>query len=104
MKLSETYEIWTPEDTEFGDTDKKGFNFEEQEFEFIELVDYLKDNGYMHPSNSATIDQYTWISTEAQTIDYKTGEQEIKSLHFDGKPRQLKYWIKALTIALNYFK
>lgn len=99
MLISKTYEIWTQDDLEIGDTDKKGFIFQDENYSFKDLLDELKDN-YYHNLSSSMIDSNTWIST-IDDIDYQSGEETIYSLHFNGTDRQKKYWIKALKIHLE---
>tara|TARA_R110002096_G_scaffold291900_1_gene486118 strand:+ start:2886 stop:3194 length:309 start_codon:yes stop_codon:yes gene_type:complete len=99
MLLSTTFETWNQEDLEHGDTDKKGFIFQNEEYSFNDLLEELEDECYHHLSNSI-LDSSTWISTDSN-IDYRSGEETIYSLHFNGTDRQKKYWIKALKIHLE---
>ena len=99
MKLSKTYETWNQDDIEFGDTEKKGFIFENETFTFKELLDELKDECYTELSSSK-IDSNTWIKSISDS-DYISNDIEIYSLHFKGTDRQKKYWIKALKIHLE---
>jgi hypothetical protein len=92
--ISRTYETWTPEDIEAGDTDSRGFEFTDEPVTFRELVDMIGREGFFRPSCSpATGSAFEWLETEPD-IDYRTGEQTIFALHFSGKnkPAAAKYW------------
>jgi len=94
--VSETYESWTPEDIELGDTDDKGFLFEDWGYDVDELKEHLKREGYTHLSQShvAADTRGLWISNESETTDYGTGEETTKSLHCkqvcDGDGKEIK--------------
>ena len=89
--LSETFEIWDQESSEIGETDNKGFNFQDRVFEGLrEVISYIKDNGFMSPSQYPLENIknhikpcYVWLSTVDPCINYTTEEQEFKSLHFE---------------------
>ena len=92
--ISRTYETWTPEDIEAGDTDARGFEFIDEPVTFRELVDMIGREGFFYPSCSpATGSTFEWLETEPET-DFKTGEQTSFALHYSSKnkPAAAKYW------------
>ena len=92
--ISRTYETWTPDDIEAGDTDSRGFEFTDEPVTFRELVDMIGREGFFRPSCSpATGSTFEWLETEPET-DYRTGEQTTFALHFshNNKPAAAKYW------------
>lgn len=91
--LSQTFETFTPESVEAGDAEERGFDWEDTDYTFRELVDLIERGGFIHPSNSHGTP--SWLSTESETTDYSTGETEIKSLHPGKDPRSQRYWAKA---------
>lgn len=90
--LSKTFETWTHEDIEIGETDDRGFMFEDKEFTFFGLINEL--DSYTQTS-SYPADSSCWISTEGD-MDMVTGERTTYSLHFNGPENKRKYWEKAL--------
>ena len=92
--ISRTFETWTPDDIEAGDTDLRGFEFTDEPVTFRELVDLIGREGFFSPSCSpATGSTFEWLETEPD-IDYRTGEQTTFALHFSdkNKPAAAKYW------------
>ncbi len=91
MKISETYETWTEEDVEIGDTNDRGFNFQSEDYSFRELIDYIEREGFRREGNTE------WL-TDCEEMDYRTGETTNRGLHFDrdNEPRLRKYWEKAI--------
>jgi len=92
------------EHVHFGPDDE--VSFEESEFlnedtpiEFRELVDYLGDFSVPSswPMSGSTAE---WMTTNP-SIDYETGAQVTRSLHYSNRnhPRKAKYWRKALIMA-----
>ena len=96
LLLDETYQNSTPESSEIGVYSEQGFLREAEEFGFKELIQYLDLECYQHLSNSGEITAQTYISNEAECIDYTTGTDQTKTLHFQGPVHKAKYWIKAL--------
>ena len=89
--MSQTYQIWFPEDVEFGEGSERGWAIEDEEFDDLEeLLDSVEgDASWLGWSNSAPDGNRAWITSEASTKDYGTGEQEVRSLFIrrdDGKP------------------
>jgi hypothetical protein len=92
--ISRTYETWTDDDLEAGDTDNRGFEFTDEPVTFRELVDMIGREGFFRPScRPATGSTFEWLETEPET-DYRTGEQTTFALHFsnNNKPAAAKYW------------
>lgn len=96
IKVTCTYEKWTPEDCEYGETDDRGILWADT-LSFRQLVWKLK----------AEFEESSWISegagVDADTSftyfneDYETGGDTTVTMHFDrdNDPRLVKYWAKA---------
>lgn len=99
--LSKTYEMWTPDDIEAGETRDTGFVFESVPHTFKELVEILlycsRDDVSAYPATGSINE---WVKVKDDT-DFQTGEQEIEHLHFshNNKPRAAKYWKLAFKAA-----
>jgi hypothetical protein len=97
--VSQTYSRTTSESAEDGDFSETGFNFENVEYSFRELVKLMQE----HPqaSSSGPVNERTWFSSYSETIDYGTGEEEETAIHFDreNESRLAKYWAKAWKVA-----
>jgi len=92
--ISRTYETWTPDDMEAGDTDSRGFEFTDEPVTFRELVDMIGREGFFYPSCSpATGSTFEWLETEPDR-DAFTGDETRYALHFSSlnNPRAAKYW------------
>lgn len=90
--LSQTYEIVTQESAELGDAQERGFDWEDAPHTFREVVDLIKDGGFIHPSDYPGVPR--WLSTEAEQ-DITTGDYLTKSLHPGEDARSQRYWAKA---------
>lgn len=95
--LSQTFETFTPESLETGDREDGGFDWEDVPYTFRETVDLIRDGGFIHASCSHGVPR--WLSTEAETTDYRTGETEVKTLHPGADARSQRYWEKACRAA-----
>ena len=95
IRISRTYEIITEESAEHGEAEERGFDFENVEVTFRELVDYLREHS--EPSSRpCTGSRYEWF-TQYGEADFRTGDVENYSIHFaGGNP---KYWEKAVRAA-----
>ena len=120
-KILTTYEIWTPEDVEAGDTDERGWIDEEgyafvpdkwDYEEFIEeeelpentshadikdavvavlALNFLKD-AYVQQPSSSHFHPGIWYTNYDHDEDYRTGGKEQRSYHLDGfTPEQEEY-------------
>lgn len=78
--ISETYETWDEEAVEIGETDDKGFNFEDEEYELDDLQDYIEKEGFTNASEVPVTNTGVWLSTDSEE-DYQTGERTTKSIH-----------------------
>jgi hypothetical protein len=94
IRINITYSRCTPESVDAGDYSESGFESQGEEMTFRELHDYMRRHGFTycsdsHPGPTSPV----WFSTEWATIDYRTGETEEKSIHFDrGQPERLRRW------------
>jgi len=95
--ISETFETWTRDDLEHGEASDRGYLFEDVEYTFRELVEYIQRNGYTDNSGG------DWLTANAELDSMQCGEDEddITSLHFSHKndERLRKYWDKAMQFA-----
>ena len=95
--VNRTYEVWTYDAVDAGDTDERGFDYETVPHTFGELVRLMQDHN--NPSCSAPFDGRTWFSSEDE--DYRTGDRTIYSIHLatPDDARAARYWIKAARTA-----
>lgn len=52
LKISETYEIWDEESLEIGETDNRGYSYQNEEMSFSELVRTIRLGGFSQPSDT----------------------------------------------------
>jgi hypothetical protein len=79
--MSKTFETWTHEDTAIGDTDNRGFEYQDREFSSLEeLADEICEAGCVEPSTS-TPHRCNWFTTVDAEQDYRTGESTYYSFH-----------------------
>lgn len=110
FSVSETFEIITHESAEEGTFADSGFNFENEGYTLRELVDYIKRNSFVCPSQSHIKDLKdvegpcrVWLSQIDGNIDYMTGESEFKNLHINNVSCRNFYRICRLAgINLNF--
>jgi hypothetical protein len=90
--LSKTFAETTPEFSEHGDFSDSGFEWQDVEYTFKELIDELKNNNYYIRQLDRT------ISSDFEIECYRTMTQRQYSLHYsrDNNERSAKYWKKAL--------
>lgn len=100
--ISQTYEVVTPESAEDGEAADQGFEFQNQEFSFRELVELLRE----HPqaSSSGPVSEHVWFSSypdHGSREYFEEGEERSTAVHFsrENPPRMLKYWSKAARFA-----
>lgn len=90
--LSETYETWDEEAIELGETDDKGFSFEDEVYDLEDLQNYLDSEGFIHASESPVTNRRVYLSTESEA-DISSGDRTVKSLHcskvLDGDGKEL---------------
>jgi len=94
--LSQTYEVWDGAALLAGETDDRGFDFENVAYTFRETVEKIRSGGFVYASCSHGAP--AWLSTETY-VDYRTGDAETKSLHPGRDARSQKYWAKACRAA-----
>ena len=90
-KMSQTFELWTPDDVEFGEASDRGWVMEDEEFDDLDdLLDSVEDDASWTEWSSTIPDGlHSWVNAEPSVSNYETGEQEIRSLfikRMDGTP------------------
>ena len=100
INYAETYEIYTPESTESGDADERGFIWEETSDDFRTMVDLL---AHAEPSASVlTPSKHIWFTNTEYghgTRDYyEKGIEETRSYH-PKTERDARYMIKAWRVS-----
>ena len=90
--VSKTYEIWDEEAYEAGDTDDRGFIFEDQRMTAREIIEEIVNNGIQSASATNWKKQISnvWLSSNDGIQDYQTGDTTYYSLHIKASNRQLK--------------
>jgi hypothetical protein len=98
IKVTCTYETWTPEDCEHGETDDRGILWSDT-FSFRELVWKLKAEFEESSCLGMGVDAHTYFLY--RNPDYRTGGETSVAMHFDrdNDPRLVKYWAKAARAA-----
>ena len=91
MFISITYQVWTEEDVEAGESSEGGFKVEDEEWTLGQVVREL-ENGYMHLSSGGVPNKNTWISKDEE--DIRTGNTKIYSMHLSKHKRNTNYMIK----------
>jgi hypothetical protein len=89
INYSVTYEILDEESASYGDVKEHGFDDENAECDFRDMVDLLRGT---EPSSSES-DSRNWY-TQYGEMDYQTGEYENKSYH-PKTARDSRYMLKA---------
>lgn len=84
FSVNQTYEVVTPESAEHGDFESAGFDFEDQDFDLRDLVEYIKDKGFYNDGGS------DWLSTADSEQNYQTGAETSRNLHITASPRNLE--------------
>lgn len=92
IKYAQTYEVWTEDDIEFGETADAGFEDENAEADFRDMVSLLEGT---EPSSS-TLNTRTWY-TNYGDADME-GEIENNSYHPKNE-RDGRYMMKAWKLA-----
>ncbi len=93
--FSTTFETFTPESLEHGESESHGFEDESwQPDDFEELLRFLEREGFIHWSSSHPGSANDWLSTEPYTISYERGETKSLSIHANNE-RSFRYLIKA---------
>lgn len=95
-----TYETWDADAVEAGETDDRGFLWQDVPHTFRELVSMMTE--FYEPSDYPIIPGYgrTSFSVNDDT-DPRTGTQTIRTIHLSNPDdaRQVRYWLKAYRAA-----
>ena len=94
LKISETYEIWDEESSEIGETNNRGYSYQDEEMTFSELVRTIRFGGFSQPSDTSLCGSF-WLSDPDGNVNYRTGEMTFSALHFSDIERKRKYFRKA---------
>lgn len=94
LLFSVTFQEFTPESLEDGETSDNGFEREDEEFEFSELVKYLEREGFHYWSSTNPQSMHDWLTTETYTVSYETGLTKCLSIH-PCNERSFRYLLKA---------
>lgn len=98
IKISVTYEVVTEESAEHGEAAEHGYEFEDADYGFRELVDYIRREGFIHPSDYPGIPR--WLTTEGRIVwAGDCSETKSLSIHPGKDARSQKYWAKACKAA-----
>lgn len=98
----ETSYRFMDDDSETWDRTESMDDLADIKFSFKELVQKITSEGFFEcscfPPKGHSME---WLSTPYKIIDCKTGELQVKSLHYSHKnqPRAAKYWRKAFIAA-----
>lgn len=97
--LSQTFEIVTEESAEHGEAAERGFDWENVEYTFRDLVQLIKSEGFNVPSCSPGVPD--WLSTQVirDRAFFEQGEDRTLSLHPGRDARSQRYWAKACRAA-----
>lgn len=96
IKLSLTYEIVTEESAANGEAAESGYEWENAPHSFREVVEMIKNGGFIHPSDFPGVPR--WLTT-APEQDVSNGNFESRSLHPGKDARSQRYWVKACRAA-----
>ena len=95
-----TYETWTYEAAEAGETDDRGFLWQHYPHTFRELVSMMRE--FYQPSDWPIQPGYGRTSFSVHDDeDFRTGERTIRTIHLSNPDdaRQVRYWLKAYRTA-----
>ena len=96
--VSKTFEVWSEDDLEAGETYNRGFVFEDEEMEEAELADLIKNQGFCYGSSWPMSRPSDWVSREGW-VSPVSGDERVESLHvkdIDWKEFLSKHHIKLL--------
>lgn len=84
-KMNKTYSTWDEDALEAGDTDDKGFEYEDKEFDSLwDMAREIRDGGATESSDPHSAGPHTWYSTPDGDQNYRTGETTYYSYHPSG--------------------
>jgi len=75
FNVNKTYTQVTPESAEHGDYSDTGFEFQDQQYTLRELINYIKQNGFVREANT------DWLTTGYWTQCHYTGTEKCFDLH-----------------------
>ena len=76
-EVSMTYEVWSHEDVEHGDTDDKGWEFQDEHEDTLEDVTHtLSNQSWLEWSTSGHPGKHDWIISQDEE-DFRTGDRTI---------------------------
>ena len=91
--VSKTYDTWDEEALEAGDTDDRGFEFEDEPMTLREVLKALDGMGAVEPSRtltrSALVRGHVWFSTVDAETNHRTGDVTNHALHIRGSERAM---------------
>lgn len=80
-KMSKTYETWDEESIEHGETDDRGFEYENQEFDSIwDMAKEIRDNGASEPSSSINDVNTSYITPDSYK-NHRNDKETYYSFH-----------------------
>jgi hypothetical protein len=95
-----SYETWTYEAAEAGETDDRGFLWQNYPYTFRELVGLMRE--FTEPSDYPVQPGNGRVSFSTNDEeDFRTGERTRQSIHLSNpdEPRAIRYWLKAYRTA-----
>lgn len=96
LQIAMTFETFTPESTEDGDADERGFVFESADCSARELAQYITCEGFTTPSCSHGVPR--WLTCDEYRHDFGTGETETRSIHPGEDAQSQRVWARVLRI------
>ena len=102
--MSQTYQIWTPEDIEHGEPSESGFALQDIPYDdLFELLDSVETDANWAEWLSSQPRSGDWIESALETVDYRTGAQEIRHLFIETASGRelLPVEIQMITLWLN---
>lgn len=78
--ISQTFECWSEDDIEAGETNNRGFDFEKENYDLEDLKNYIERNGFNQASESPVISDHVWLSNHDEPFSGPVVSQR-NSLH-----------------------
>jgi hypothetical protein len=106
IDVCRTYETWDYEAAEAGETNDRGYVWQNYPHTFRELVELMTE--HYHPSCWPMTDHDAgriWFTSDDDE-NFRTGERTRYSIHLSrpDEPRQARYWLKAWKAANNPYR
>ena len=80
FKVNRCYETWDHESIEAGDTDDRGFTYQDEVYTLRDLVNEMRRDAITEPSSSSP-HAGMWFTSVDPDEDYRTGERTYHSIH-----------------------